>query len=394
MTLLTLLMISSIGTRYGQNLLANVMNDSFNYLPVVMQVAPSPTATFTPSPSATSTQTPGPSPTPSPTSLTATLTPSPSATPTRTPGPSPTPPPVGSLVVNHSSVALFEQIPEQYLQAAASLSMAFVDRSVGFNIHQGLSCLTHETNATAPNYCKRWQHVPNHPEFNVEPSEVNWYRPGGYDRSNWDYFTWPGVGDPAIQISCTASTGEWFGKAECFEQWAAEQLNNYQILSFQFSYLEVADNSSIANQPGGFFWDNDNHYDVYDLQTFTAQHPEHIFIYWTSSLSRSTGSLVSQSFNDQMRQYAIAHDLPLFDVADILSHAPDGTPCFDNRDGVPYDNGNQTENHPDDGLDIPAICQHYTTETEGGHLGSVSAGMIRVSKAFWVLMAQIAGWQP
>lgn len=28
-----------------------------------------------------------------------------------------------------------------------------------------------------------------------------------------------------------------------------------------------------------------------------------------------------------------------------------------------------------------------------GHLGSISAGGIRVAKAFWVLMAQIAGWQ-
>ena len=64
----------------------------------------------------------------------------------------------------------------------------------------------------------------------------------------------------------------------------------------------------------------------------------------------------------------------------------------DNRDGVPYDNGNNVEDFPDDGQDYLAICQHYTTETEGGHLGRVSAGKIRVAKAFWVLMARIAGW--
>ncbi|MBE0411782.1 MAG: hypothetical protein IBX69_18800 [Anaerolineales bacterium] len=50
------------------------------------------------------------------------------------------------------------------------------------------------------------------------------------------------------------------------------------------------------------------------------------------------------------------------------------------------------EDYPDDGLDLPAICQDYTTEVDGGHLGSVSGGKIRVAKAFWVLMAQIAGW--
>ncbi len=53
-----------------------------------------------------------------------------------------------------------------------------------------------------------------------------------------------------------------------------------------------------------------------------------------------------------------------------------------------------SENYPSDGLNRPAICQHYTTETDGGHLGSVSAGKIRVAKAVWVLMAQLAGWQP
>ena len=40
------------------------------------------------------------------------------------------------------------------------------------------------------------------------------------------------------------------------------------------------------------------------------------------------------------------------------------------------------------------ICSEYTTEASGGHLGSVSAGKIRVAKAIWVMLAQIAGWQP
>lgn len=90
-----------------------------------------------------------------------------------------------------------------------------------------------------------------------------------------------------------------------------------------------------------------------------------------------------------MRDYASKNNIYLFDVADILSHDPDGRPCFDNRDGVSY----QTENYPDDGVDLAAICPHYTTETEGGHLGSASAGGVRVAKAFWVLMAKLAGWK-
>jgi hypothetical protein len=125
---------------------------------------------------------------------------------------------------------------------------------------------------------------------------------------------------------------------------------------------------------------------------FQNAHPDKKVIWFTSSLARSIGTPESESFNAQLREYANNNNIILFDVADILSHTPLESPCYDNRDGVPYSFGNNSENHPDDGLDIPAICPEYTTETEGGHLGSVSAGKIRVAKAFWVLMARIAGW--
>jgi hypothetical protein len=75
-------------------------------------------------------------------------------------------------------------------------------------------------------------------------------------------------------------------------------------------------------------------------------------------------------------------------VADLESHDPWGNPCHDNRDGIAYDD----ENEPDDGLQTPAICQHYTGETQGGHLGSV--GKIRLAKAYWIVMAYMAGWRP
>ncbi|NJN54721.1 MAG: hypothetical protein HC804_08190, partial [Anaerolineae bacterium] len=138
--------------------------------------------------------------------------------------------------------------------------------------------------------------------------------------------------------------------------------------------------------------DNPEPGDVYDLEAFEAQHPDKVIIYWTTSLARSIGSDVSDLFNNQMRQYAIEHNKVLFDVADILSHDPDDNACYDNRDGIPYTSQNDTENFPDDGHNYLAICPHYTTETEGGHLGSTSTGAIHVAKAFWVLMARLAGW--
>jgi hypothetical protein len=169
-------------------------------------------------------------------------------------------------------------------------------------------------------------------------------------------------------------------------------IDQYDVASYQLSYLAVTDDSDIVNQPGGYFFDNPNVNDVYDQEAYEAQHPDKTFIYWTTSLSRSIGTEVSDDFNNQMRAYAINNNKVLFDVADILSHDPEGQPCYDNRDGIPYDNGNKSENYADDGQNYLAICQHYTTEIDGGHLGSTSAGKIRVAKAFWVLMARIAGW--
>jgi hypothetical protein len=282
------------------------------------------------------------------------------------------------FVIDHNAVALFDQIPESYIQAAENEAMFFMDRSVGGNISDGLTCLSYPSDEVAPAHCKVYTHVV--PEFSVSPSEVNWSRPGGYSRANWDYIYWPdGCPDWQTQLGCFFST-------------ANLNLNNYDVMSFQYSYLEVAGGSSIASMPGGFFWNNPNGLDVYDLATYQAQHPDKTFIYWTTSLARSIGTQESESFNSQMRQYAQTNGKILFDVADILSHDPYGNPCYDNRDGIPYNNGNNSENHPNDGLSLAAICQHFTSETEGGHLGSPSAGKIRVAKAFWVLMARIAGW--
>jgi hypothetical protein len=132
------------------------------------------------------------------------------------------------------------------------------------------------------------------------------------------------------------------------------------------------------------------------LTALEARFPETVFVYATSSLPRGTAGdtgrdLVMERFNSDARAYALEHDRPLLDVADILSHDYDGRPCFDTRDGIEYcQTPERCENLPDDGVAIPAICQHYTTERFGGHLGSVSGGALRMAQAMWLLLARLA----
>jgi hypothetical protein len=46
------------------------------------------------------------------------------------------------IVVDHTSLGQFDQIPETYLQAARNLRVLFMDRSVGANMNSALDCLT------------------------------------------------------------------------------------------------------------------------------------------------------------------------------------------------------------------------------------------------------------
>jgi hypothetical protein len=173
---------------------------------------------------------------------------------------------------------------------------------------------------------------------------------------------------------------------------------NYDVISFQFSYLNVDNGSTISN----FFTHRAGTYDdAYDLEREIGEHltnssPRKVFVYFTTSLARSIGTQVSTDFNQRMRDWCRTTNCILFDFADIESFDSQGRPCYDDRDGVPYAQPNDSslsENNPDDGLNIAAICQEKTTEVINGHL-STAQGYIPIAKGLWILLARIAGWVP
>jgi hypothetical protein len=409
--------------------------NTVSYLPLVYAPLATPTSSATPivveptssatpgvvTPGATSTVS-GQTPT-----RTSTVNPPTSTLPAVTPSVT-IPVPEGVIIVDHNSVALFDQIPDQYLQAARAIPMVFQDRSVGQNIHEALNCLAAASWAQSPGPCRvdfydtsgtTWLHkryeqadlaagtVP--PRIRFTPDAVK------YNRSNWTYAGY--FNDQWQDVMKAFFEGAYYPDSNTGQQVyvavVPTYLNSKQVLTFQFSYLDVSENRDIASAQTGFFRDlprnstPSGRWDISDVQAFQAAHPDKLFFFWTTSLARSIGSSVSTSFNDQTRQYVRNNGQILFDVADILSHDDQGNACYDNRDGVQYCNANACESdipgdrglndpdgHANDGQNYPAICQIYTSEIDGGHLGAVSGGKIKVSKAFWVLMAQIAGWRP
>jgi hypothetical protein len=293
-------------------------------------------------------------------------------------------------IINHNSVELFDRIPERYLTAARSLRMLFSDASVGDNINDSLDCLGAPTWADSSPDCRRAYYDSNWHwrlftqsdlDQGLVPAPILFVpNPTRYNRGNWTY---------------QFRQGSWNDLTRDFiYNLAPAYINTKDVLSYQFSYLVVDAGDNIADPNIGFFGNSPLYHDIHDLEAYWARNPSKVFFLWTSSLARSIGTQSSTDFNNLMRQYAIDHRRFLLDVADIESHTDKGVPCFDHRDGIPYcdQNTGNCENYPNDGKNYPAICQEYTTEYNAGHLGSVSAGRLRIAKAFWVLMAKIAGW--
>lgn len=306
----------------------------------------------------------------------------------------------GGFVIDHTSVELFDDIPPEYLEGARELGLLFMGNAPGQDINQALNCLSAPSWDDSDVSCRRdyidtdvdWSWRP-FTEADVLSGTVPariWFEPDAvvYNRDNWTF---------------VPDYGNWTDATQRFIQSVAPaNIDSKDVLSYYLGYLTVGDDSTLLNPYTGFFVDNPHTYGIYDLEAYMAQHPDKTFVLWTSSLSREHGSQISTDFNNQMRQYAIANDLILFDLADIESFTIDDLgayeQCYDSRDDVPYcrwagqQETDDCENEPDDGLELPAICQDYTTQTYGGPLGSVSAGRLRVTKALWVLMARLAGW--
>jgi hypothetical protein len=402
--LFSLLMVSCAPIDSVDPFPADVTPEASMNTPTINQPAvPHPTMTPEPSQDPTEVITPTQeiTPTPSPIIAVPTMEQPTESAPTRVVNPTPEldTRSGGAIIVDHTAVELFEQIPEEYLESARNINMLFANRSVGKNIDDALNCLMSEAWHLSRAYCRNDYYDTSSVQWlsrtytqedylnGVVPSTILFEPdPVLYDRSKW-----------AFDIA----EGEWEDTIQMFvEDLVPDYVNEKDVLSFQFNYFNIRQGSNIADPETGFFVDlphqdyypNRLRWDIGSIEELEEMYPDKIFFYWTTSLARGIGSEEGEVFNNQLREYARANDKVLFDVAAILSHDPEGKPCYDNRDGVEYCNNNRCENHPDDGKNYPAICQAYTTETDGGHLGSVSGGGLRVAKAFWVLMAKIAGW--
>lgn len=105
------------------------------------------------------------------------------------------------------------------------------------------------------------------------------------------------------------------------------------------------------------------------MERLERTHPNVRLVWWTEPLTTSDNTLRNE-YNRLIRSYALAHNKPLFDIADIESHDP---------------NGNAVTEPSGDA----AMFRGYTRDD--GHL--VKKAQLKVANAWWYLLARLSGWK-
>jgi hypothetical protein len=260
----------------------------------------------------------------------------------------------GPIIVDHTCTDI-SRIPDYWIEAAKRLTIHYAHTSHGNQIYQGAENL--ESQDPKYSFSRREsstaglppvQATPalrmydgNPPETYIEPDDY-WDGESGKDRTravaatrDYDYSMWA-----------------WCGQVS----WADRD--------YIQDYLET-------------------------LDQFENEYPGMRFIYMTGHLdgSGSAGNLHVR--NEQIRSYCRANNKVLFDFADIESYGPDGTDylAMDADDGCNYSGGNWAQQwcsaHP-----ASALCEYC----ECSHSEALNCN--RKARAFWWMMARLAGWDP
>ncbi len=265
------------------------------------------------------------------------------------------PPPAAAdepIIIDHTCTDL-SQVPAYWIEQAKLLTIHYAHTSHGSQVNSGAELL--ETQHPVYSFARRQSTTEGLPP-EEDPPALRMYDgnpPETYINPE-DY--WQSE-DGRNRTRAVADTGHYD-----FSMWSwCGQLSWYSESAVQ-EYLDV-------------------------MTQFEAEYPDMRFILMTGHTDGSGVDGTLNQNNELIRQYAAAHDMVLFDFADIESWDPDGTwylplGCNDNGD---YEGGNWPSQwcaaHPDSELCDYCSCAH-----------SQAIICNLKGRAFWWMMARLAGW--
>lgn len=241
----------------------------------------------------------------------------------------------------HEATSLFDSISNDKISKVAAYRIFFRHASVGTTINDGLNCL--QGTRSNPTECK------NYPEFK-------------YDRRQWVF-------------QARGNSG-WKGKVDDFVEQVHQQLNNFDIFSFKFCYLDGIDG---LLDPCGSPYNSEKMYLAFEylrdkMEYLESSAPSKKYIWWTIPLTQS-GQHCTDTLNYLIREYCKEKGKFLFDIADIQCHDSTGVKTLN-------DNGYEKA--------FSGYCGEQQPGAQACHPNW--KGKILIAKAFWKLIADMSDY--
>jgi hypothetical protein len=273
-----------------------------------------------------------------------------------------------SLIIDHRCTDL-SKVPGQWITAAKqSLKLTYGHTSHGSQLITGMDVLLDSFPAYEFfNDVSYYQSGSGSPAAGTVLSLWD-YTPGG-DLGNPDLVTWAGLTDIMLSNSDSAYAVYPHGRNMVMWSWCG-----------QLSGMTAADADSYLVR----------------MNRLETLHPNVTFIYMTGHLD-GTGAAGNLNLrNEQIRAYCRNNNKTLFDFADIESYDPDTLVNYmplNCNDGCNYDSSGTTVNWAASW--ITRNPNHELTRLAnacGGCAHSEQLNCILKARAFWWMMARLAGW--
>ena len=249
------------------------------------------------------------------------------------------------IIADHKAVLEFENIPPLYLAAAKKLTLYFAGLSHGTQPLFGALAMSH-TNSNYQLAVQQWELPDSGASAGLR---VNYYTTG--PEEYW-------------------STEEGLDKTR-----TAAKTGLYSLSMFSW-----------CGEMGANSQETVEHY-LKQLDELESEFPGMRFIYMTGHadyVDQWTGAELERN-NKMVREYAIAHNKVLFDFYDIDTHDPSGK-YYANATDACTRCSSWCKNHPAD-------CNDLTTSAWPGECAHSHPFNCKMkAKAFWWMMARLAGW--